>query len=73
MGPSGEKTVAFEQYFTSPRVDVLRENILGPSDILAEIVIPEARSNTQMSAASLPRSRTLTATRMPSGDRLTSP
>ena len=45
VGPSGEKTVAFEQYFTSPRVDVLRENILGPSDILAEIVIPEARSN----------------------------
>jgi xanthine dehydrogenase YagS FAD-binding subunit len=41
VGDGAEKTVPFEQYFTGPRVDVTRENILGPTDILAEIIIPE--------------------------------
>ncbi len=41
VSDSGERTVPFEQYFTGPRIDVRRENILGPTDILAEILIPE--------------------------------
>lgn len=47
IGPTGEKTVPFGDYFTSPRIDVLRENILGPADILAEISIPEPKANSR--------------------------
>lgn len=39
-GPAGERTVPFDEYFTGPRVDVLRENILKPEDLLVEIVVP---------------------------------
>lgn len=45
VGPAGEKTVPLGEYFISPRVDVLRESVLGPADILAEIIIPEAKPN----------------------------
>lgn len=47
VGPGGEKVVPFDQYFTGPRVDVLRETILGPSDILVEVQIPKAKPNTK--------------------------
>jgi xanthine dehydrogenase YagS FAD-binding subunit len=47
IGPEGEKTVPFERYFTSPRIDVTRENILGPADILAEIIVPEPQPNSR--------------------------
>ncbi|HEY5476630.1 MAG TPA: FAD binding domain-containing protein, partial [Tepidiformaceae bacterium] len=33
----GEKTVAMDAYFTGPRVDVLRENVLNQGDLLKEI------------------------------------
>jgi xanthine dehydrogenase YagS FAD-binding subunit len=39
-GPAGERTVPFESYFTGPRVDILRENILKPEELLVEVVIP---------------------------------
>jgi xanthine dehydrogenase YagS FAD-binding subunit len=41
VGDGGERMVPFEQYFTGPRIDVRRENVLGPTDILAEILVPE--------------------------------
>ncbi len=39
-GPTGERTVAFDQYFTGPRVDVLRENVLVPGELLVEVFVP---------------------------------
>jgi xanthine dehydrogenase YagS FAD-binding subunit len=39
-GPAGERTVPFDQYFISPREDVLRENVLKPDEILVEVFIP---------------------------------
>jgi xanthine dehydrogenase YagS FAD-binding subunit len=47
--PNGDKTVSFDNYFTGPRVDVLRENILGHGDLLREIQIPAPRPGTGMS------------------------
>lgn len=47
VGPDGEKVVPLEQYFTGPRVDVMRENVLGPSDMLVEVQIPSAKPNTK--------------------------
>lgn len=46
---SGEKTVSFDSYFTGPRVDVLRENILKQGDLLKEIRIPAPKAGTGMS------------------------
>jgi xanthine dehydrogenase YagS FAD-binding subunit len=45
--PAGEKTVGFDDFFIGPRVDVLRENILGPQDILVEIQVPVPQPNTK--------------------------
>lgn len=47
--PNGDKTVAFDEYFTGPRVDVLRENILKQGDLLTEIRIPPPKPGTGMS------------------------
>lgn len=47
--PKGEKTVSFDDYFTGPRVDVLRENILLRGDLLREIRIPTPKAGTGMS------------------------
>jgi xanthine dehydrogenase YagS FAD-binding subunit len=47
VGPDGEKTVPFDEFFIGPREDVLRENILGPQDILVEVQIPTPKPNTR--------------------------
>jgi xanthine dehydrogenase YagS FAD-binding subunit len=47
VGEGGERTLPFEQYFTGPRADVTRENVLGPTDILAEILVPEPKANSK--------------------------
>lgn len=47
--PDGDKTVSFDNYFTGPRVDVLRENILQQGDLLQEIRIPAPKPGTGMS------------------------
>ena len=39
-GPKGERTVPFDAYFTGPREDVLRENVLAPDELLVEVSIP---------------------------------
>ncbi|HWP85245.1 MAG TPA: FAD binding domain-containing protein [Terriglobia bacterium] len=46
-GPSGERTVAFDNYFTGPREDILRENILKPEEILLEVFIPAPPAGTR--------------------------
>src|SRR5205814_7032790 len=43
------KTVSFDKYFTGPREDVLRENILQQGDLLTEIHIPAVKAGTGMS------------------------
>src|SRR4030081_3919265 len=39
-GVNGDRTVSFDDYFTGPRVDVLRENILKPGEFMTHITIP---------------------------------
>jgi len=52
-GPSGERTVPFDDYFTGPRVDVLRENILKPGELLTEVFIPAPAPGTKQAWAKL--------------------
>ncbi len=47
-GPSGERTVPFDSYFTGPREDVLRENVLQPNEILTQVTIPTPAAGTKM-------------------------
>jgi xanthine dehydrogenase YagS FAD-binding subunit len=47
VNEAGERTLPFEQYFTGPRIDVKRENVLGPTDILAEILVPEPKAGSK--------------------------
>ena len=42
----GSRTVAAEDYFVGPDVDITRLNVLGPGDILTEIRIPQAWAGT---------------------------
>lgn len=43
VGPSGDRIVSASEFFTLPRDDVLRENVLQPSEVLADISVPAAR------------------------------
>jgi xanthine dehydrogenase YagS FAD-binding subunit len=47
-GPSGTRTVAFDEYFIGPREDVLRENILQPNELMVDVKIPAPAANTRM-------------------------
>jgi len=40
----GDKTLALDEFYTLPRVNVKKENILNPNEILKEIRIPPAKS-----------------------------
>jgi xanthine dehydrogenase YagS FAD-binding subunit len=46
-GPAGERTVPFDTYFTSPREDVLRENVLKPEELLVEVFVPAPATGTK--------------------------
>ncbi|MBI1800731.1 MAG: xanthine dehydrogenase family protein subunit M [Chloroflexi bacterium] len=46
-GPGGTRTVAFDNYFTGPREDVLRENILKQNELLVNVSIPSLAANTK--------------------------
>jgi xanthine dehydrogenase YagS FAD-binding subunit len=46
-GTGGERTVAFDDYFTGPRVDVLRENVLKPNEFMTHVSIPNPASGTK--------------------------
>ncbi len=42
VGPGGERVVPAGAFFTLPRVDVTRENVLEPNEILADVTVPAA-------------------------------
>lgn len=46
-GTGGERTVSFDEYFTGPRVDVLRENVLKPNEFMTHVTIPNPASGTK--------------------------
>src|SRR6267378_2479145 len=46
-GSGGERTVSFDEYFTGPRVDVLRENVLKPTEFMTHVTIPNPASGTK--------------------------
>lgn len=39
-GSAGERTISFDQYFTGPRENVMRENVLKADDLLVEVFVP---------------------------------
>ncbi len=39
-GPSGRKTIPLEEFFITPDVDIRRENVLGPNEVVEEISVP---------------------------------
>ncbi len=40
VGPGGERVVPAREFFTLPRTDVARENVLEPNEILAAVTVP---------------------------------
>ena len=46
-GPDGERTVPFDNYFISPRENVLRENVLKPNELMVEVFIPTPAPGTK--------------------------
>lgn len=40
VGPEGERTVPLEEFFTLPKADPTRENVLKPGEILMQVLIP---------------------------------
>ncbi len=46
-GVNGQKTVKFDEYFTGPRVDVLRENVLKAGEFMTHITIPAPAAGTK--------------------------
>ena len=47
-GPSGQREVPFDNYFTGPREDVLRENVLKHDELLVNVTVPQPAANTRM-------------------------
>jgi len=39
-GPAGVRVVPFAEFFLPPGLDATRENVLGPADILADVLLP---------------------------------
>ncbi|MBI4444135.1 MAG: xanthine dehydrogenase family protein subunit M [Acidobacteria bacterium] len=52
-GPGGERMIPFDNYFISPREDVLRENVLKPDELLIEVFIPTPAPGTKQAWAKL--------------------
>jgi xanthine dehydrogenase YagS FAD-binding subunit len=42
-GPSGDRIVPAENFFTLPRVDFIRENVLADDELLVAVTVPAAR------------------------------
>src|SRR5260370_13190689 len=40
VGPSGQRSVELEKFFTLPTVDPKRENSLKPGEIITEVIVP---------------------------------
>jgi xanthine dehydrogenase YagS FAD-binding subunit len=47
VGPGGSRTLTFEEFFLPPTRNLLRENILGPADILTEILLPPMHADSR--------------------------
>jgi len=47
-GVGGDRTVTFDEYFTGPRVDVLRENVLNKNEFMTHVVVPTPAQGTKM-------------------------
>ncbi|HUI68528.1 MAG TPA: xanthine dehydrogenase family protein subunit M [Nitrospirota bacterium] len=43
VGPKGTRTVTVENFHVLPRIDVHRETVLGPGEIVTEIMLPAAQ------------------------------
>ena len=52
-GASGERTVAFDDYFHGPREDVLTENVLKPNEVLTEVFVPNPADGAKMAWSKL--------------------
>jgi xanthine dehydrogenase YagS FAD-binding subunit len=46
-GPFGERNVPAADFFVLPKTDAVKENVLGPDDILASIHIPAPKAGTK--------------------------
>lgn len=46
-GPSGQREVAFDDFFVGPREDVLVENILQANELMVDVKVPELGPNTK--------------------------
>jgi xanthine dehydrogenase YagS FAD-binding subunit len=53
VGPSGERTVPFDNYFVGPRQDILHENVLKADEIMTEVFIPNPAPGTKQVWAKL--------------------
>ncbi len=49
VGPSGERVVPAGEFFTLPRVDPLRENVLAKDELLVAVHLPAARRGVRSS------------------------
>jgi xanthine dehydrogenase YagS FAD-binding subunit len=47
VGPKGERTVAFDDFFIGPNQDILRENVLQPDEVMTEVFIPTPAEGTK--------------------------
>ena len=47
LSSDGERVIPIEDFFTSPRVNLTRENVLKPSELIAEIQIPASSSSSR--------------------------
>lgn len=47
LGPTGERKVPAGEFFTLPRADVARENVLGPDEVLTGIDLPSTADGTR--------------------------
>ena len=46
-GPRGERAVPIEDFFVLPEVDVTRENVLGPGELVTDVRLPAAAPGTR--------------------------
>jgi xanthine dehydrogenase YagS FAD-binding subunit len=45
-GPEGRRTMALEEFFVGPEVDITRETVLAPNEIVEEITLPAPAAGT---------------------------
>ncbi len=47
LGPRGEKEVVMDDFFTLPEMNIRRENILRPNEVVTELAIPKQEANSK--------------------------